>query len=373
MALDARAVEAGGRRRSPTRSACRCRTRRQGIVDIVNENMVGALRLVSVEQGYDPRDFALIAFGGAGPLHANALAHAARLLAGRSSRRARACCAPTAMRRRALRDEAARTFIRKFSETTPADSRDDPGAAVGDRRAGARAREACRAPSMKRQLPGRRALPRPGHAADDRRGPRRRCAEARPEGDLGAVRRGCTSGSSPSRCRWSTSSSRLRAVVQGRGSSVRQRRHRARRPRPEGRGRSARSAVYVDGRKLEATVYDRAKLKAGNRVARPGDRHRNGLDHADPAEARRRRRPPRQHPDLPGFAQEADRRARRSKTHARKDHPGSKTARSARSRSTRSRSTSSRARCATRASRWTRCCSAPRCRPASASSTTSFR
>ena len=45
-----------------------------GIVRIVNENMVGALRLVSVEQGYDPRDFALIGFGGAGPLHANALA-----------------------------------------------------------------------------------------------------------------------------------------------------------------------------------------------------------------------------------------------------------------------------------------------------------
>ena len=44
-----------------------------GIIDIVNENMYGALRLVSVEQGYDPRDFALIGFGGAGPLHANAL------------------------------------------------------------------------------------------------------------------------------------------------------------------------------------------------------------------------------------------------------------------------------------------------------------
>ena len=40
-----------------------------GIIDIVNENMFGALRLVSVEQGFDPRDFALIAFGGAGPLH----------------------------------------------------------------------------------------------------------------------------------------------------------------------------------------------------------------------------------------------------------------------------------------------------------------
>ena len=46
----------------------------QGILDIVNENMAGALRLVSVQRGYDPRDFAMVAFGGAGPLHANAVA-----------------------------------------------------------------------------------------------------------------------------------------------------------------------------------------------------------------------------------------------------------------------------------------------------------
>lgn len=45
----------------------------QGIVDIVNENMFGALRLVSVQRGLDPRDFALVAFGGAGPLHGNYL------------------------------------------------------------------------------------------------------------------------------------------------------------------------------------------------------------------------------------------------------------------------------------------------------------
>ena len=45
----------------------------EGIIRIVNENMFGALRLVSVEQGYDPRRFALMGFGGAGPLHANAL------------------------------------------------------------------------------------------------------------------------------------------------------------------------------------------------------------------------------------------------------------------------------------------------------------
>ncbi|CAI50889.1 N-methylhydantoinase (ATP-hydrolyzing) A (plasmid) [Natronomonas pharaonis DSM 2160] len=46
----------------------------QAILDIVNENMYGALRVVSVERGYDPREFGLVAFGGAGPMHANALA-----------------------------------------------------------------------------------------------------------------------------------------------------------------------------------------------------------------------------------------------------------------------------------------------------------
>jgi N-methylhydantoinase A len=45
-----------------------------GIVDVVNANMVRATRLVSVERGYDPRDFTLMAFGGAGPLHAVAVA-----------------------------------------------------------------------------------------------------------------------------------------------------------------------------------------------------------------------------------------------------------------------------------------------------------
>lgn len=46
----------------------------RGIIDIVNENMFGALRMISVQQGYDPREFALMGFGGAGPLHVNAVA-----------------------------------------------------------------------------------------------------------------------------------------------------------------------------------------------------------------------------------------------------------------------------------------------------------
>lgn len=45
-----------------------------GIVEIANAAMVNALRLVSIQRGYDPRDFVLVAFGGAGPAHANRLA-----------------------------------------------------------------------------------------------------------------------------------------------------------------------------------------------------------------------------------------------------------------------------------------------------------
>jgi N-methylhydantoinase A len=46
----------------------------ESVVEVVNAEMLRALRLVSVERGHDPREFALVAFGGAGPLHACALA-----------------------------------------------------------------------------------------------------------------------------------------------------------------------------------------------------------------------------------------------------------------------------------------------------------
>jgi len=49
-----------------------------GIVRVVNANMERALRVVSIERGYDPREFALVAFGGAGGLHACELAEAWR-------------------------------------------------------------------------------------------------------------------------------------------------------------------------------------------------------------------------------------------------------------------------------------------------------
>ena len=46
----------------------------EGILHIANEVMLGALRLITVQRGLDPREFGMVAFGGAGPLHANAIA-----------------------------------------------------------------------------------------------------------------------------------------------------------------------------------------------------------------------------------------------------------------------------------------------------------
>lgn len=48
----------------------------QGVIDVVNSNMEQAVRLISVERGHDPREFALVCFGGAGGLHAADLARA---------------------------------------------------------------------------------------------------------------------------------------------------------------------------------------------------------------------------------------------------------------------------------------------------------
>src|SRR5690606_3841597 len=46
----------------------------QGILSVVTANMARAIRVISVQRGHDPRDYSLVAFGGAGPLHAARLA-----------------------------------------------------------------------------------------------------------------------------------------------------------------------------------------------------------------------------------------------------------------------------------------------------------
>jgi N-methylhydantoinase A len=88
-----------------------------GIVDIVNENMFGALRLVSVQQGFDPRDFALVAFGGAGPLHANALGKLTGAWPVIIPPSPGVLCAYGDATTN-LRDESVRTLVRRFGEMT---------------------------------------------------------------------------------------------------------------------------------------------------------------------------------------------------------------------------------------------------------------
>ncbi|MEO7006681.1 MAG: hydantoinase/oxoprolinase family protein [Nakamurella sp.] len=88
-----------------------------GIIDIVNEHMFGALRLVSVQQGFDPRDFALVAFGGAGPLHANALGRLMGTWPVIIPPSPGVLCA-YGDATTSLRDQSVRTLVRSFNDLT---------------------------------------------------------------------------------------------------------------------------------------------------------------------------------------------------------------------------------------------------------------
>jgi N-methylhydantoinase A len=226
--------------------------------------MCGALRLVSVEQGYDPRDYALIAFGGAGPLHANALA---RLLGSWPAiippGPGVLCALGDATT--AVRDERARTFVRGFSE--------------------------CKAPELVAML---RALATEAAASLEREGVARAEMRTSYQVDLRyrgqalrltivfdiaeLARRGLAALSE----KFDAEHKRLftfaldlehelvtlRATVQGKGIRIK------RQLLPKG-GRSPKAAAvglqkaYMDGRNVTASVYQRAGLKAGNRIQGP--------------------------------------------------------------------------------------------------------
>src|SRR4029077_9548374 len=74
MALDAAAARRAIERQVPTPLGLSAEAAARGVLAIIDNHMVGALRIVSVERGHDPRDFTLVPFGGAGPLHGCALA-----------------------------------------------------------------------------------------------------------------------------------------------------------------------------------------------------------------------------------------------------------------------------------------------------------
>jgi N-methylhydantoinase A len=92
-----------------------------GIVEIANAAMVNALHLISVQRGYDPRDFVLVGFGGAGPVHANALARDAEmptLLIPRSP----GIFSATGLLTTDLKRDAAITIMRRLDELDPVEA-----------------------------------------------------------------------------------------------------------------------------------------------------------------------------------------------------------------------------------------------------------
>ena len=235
-----------------------------GIYDIVNENMVGALRLVSVEQGHDPRDYALIAFGGAGPLHANALS---RLLGSWPAiippGPGVLCALGDATT--AVRDEASRTYIRKFSETSPAEIERILLRLSGS---AAKALEQEKVPRAEMQRSYQIDVRYHGQGL-------RLTVDVRIE-DL--RKRGLKAISDP----FDEEHKRLftfalplehefvalRAVVQGKGIRVNTPQIARGGPDPKAAAVGVQPA-FMEGRNVKATVYDRALLKAGNRVKGP--------------------------------------------------------------------------------------------------------
>jgi N-methylhydantoinase A len=236
----------------------------QGIYQIVNENMVGALRLVSVEQGYDPRDYALIAFGGAGPLHANALA---RLLGSWPAiippGPGVLCALGDATT--AVRDERGRTFVRRFSATSAAELRsilqelareaskslEEGGAKRGEITTGYQVDLRYHGQGLRLTVDvGLEELQRKGLRAVsekfDREHERLFTFALDLEHELVT----------------------LRASVQGRGIELKRRAISTGAANPAA-AVVGKQASYMDGKKVTALLYDRPRLKAGNRIKGP--------------------------------------------------------------------------------------------------------
>lgn len=236
----------------------------EGIIAIVNENMCGALRLVSVEQGYDPRSFALIGFGGAGPLHANALARLINSWPAIIPPGPGVLCAYGDATTR-LRNEASRTFVTTTKSTSDAEVgrmlHDLAARASRDLEAEGVARseqETLYQIDIRYQGQGMKLTLDVAPADFDRDG----LAGVEARFDAEHEQLFTFALDAPHELVG------LRAVVQG-----------AEKPfiaRDYGHGSAdpseaatERTRVYADAQWYDATIYDRAKLKSGNRIAGP--------------------------------------------------------------------------------------------------------
>lgn len=235
-----------------------------GIIDIVNENMFGALRLVSVEQGHDPRDFSLIAFGGAGPMHGNALGRLMNSWPVIIPPGPGVLCAYGDATTR-LRDEASRTYIRRFEDTRSAEV-----AAILEELAGTAA-----------QTLDAEDVPRDDQTTEFE-------IDVRYNGQGLTLTVGVTldefreSGLDGVAAEFDRTHEQLftfnlevskelvnlRAIVQGKATIVEAETIGQGNEDPSA-ARIAEQEIYADGTDHTATIYDRSKLLAGNRIAGP--------------------------------------------------------------------------------------------------------
>jgi N-methylhydantoinase A len=235
-----------------------------GIYNIVNENMVGALRLVSVEQGYDPRDYALIAFGGAGPLHSNALS---RLLGSWPSiippGPGVLCALGDATT--AVRDERARTYVRRFQDTSAKEIEQILKSLAAE------ASKAIEGEGVaKSEITTTYQVDLRYHGqglrltiAVDLKDLQKRGLKAVSD-QFDEEHKRLFTFALPLEHELVT----LRAAVQGRGISIK-RQMAAKGGSDPKAAAIAKQKAYMEGKDVTATVYDRAKLKAGNKIKGP--------------------------------------------------------------------------------------------------------
>jgi N-methylhydantoinase A len=236
----------------------------EGVINIVNENMFGALRLVSIEQGYDPRDFALVAFGGAGPLHANALGKLMGSWPVIIPPAPGVLCAYGDATTR-VRDEASRTFIRRVDETSDAEVRQqleelaalagrslvDEGVPAVEQHAGYQIDVRYRGQGMRLTL----SVSPDVLAAEGLAGVTRRFDEMHTQLYTFAL-------DAPHEL------VNLRAIVEGPETLVKADPLASAGPDPS-EAEIDRSELFFEGRSLPAVIYDRRLLKAGHRVPGP--------------------------------------------------------------------------------------------------------
>jgi N-methylhydantoinase A len=236
----------------------------EGIIDIVNENMFGALRLVSVEQGYDPRDFALVAFGGAGPLHANAIGKLMGAWPVIIPPAPGVLCAHGDATTR-IRNEASRTFVRTLDMTSDSEVKtiveqlashasealEAEGIPSGDREIGVQIDMRYRGQGMRLTIDMPLAEFMAGGLADVTK----RFDDMHTQLFTFAL-------DAPHEL------VNLRAVVQGPETVASLEKLPVGPPDPK-EAEIATTKIFADGASHEARIYDRAKLKAGNRIVGP--------------------------------------------------------------------------------------------------------